>query len=484
MPITRTAILLCLFLLYVGLAAAEERLWYGLLHSHTAFSDGSGTPEEAFKTARKNGLDFFAVTEHNHSAAESSAGERKDGILIATNHDLYNSPTLIPLSIDGRERKVRSVLEAARMATDEQFLAIYGQEFSTISSGNHVNVLGAKDVITVGNGKYSDLYDQLSTSTFPVVVQLNHPDVYSDLFYQGARSDTTKKMYNDYGLDDYERSFAKLVAAADKHVHLIEVLSGPFATKDKRVDNHRYEDHGDDYYFYLTQGFHISPSVGHDDHYRHWGDKSPARTGVYSEELTIPSLFQAMQDNRTFATEDQNMAVNLHVNDAQMGSNLTLERDTPLQIRVDVNDKDEPNQTWAVTLIYGTVEPQAENGFEVWREIDGEQETKTVEGDGAVVFDGYLASTEPEFYYAIVEQEDGNRAWTAPVWINHPATGADLRPVSVETYVWTSNRSKYYHHDWCTVAGSILSKNRVEGPTPPDDRQLHSCTRSTGESEH
>ena len=41
---------------------AEVQVFFGNLHSHTSFSDGSGKPDDAFKAARKAGLHFLAVT--------------------------------------------------------------------------------------------------------------------------------------------------------------------------------------------------------------------------------------------------------------------------------------------------------------------------------------------------------------------------------------------------------------------------------------
>lgn len=381
---------------YAHLALGEEKLWYGLLHAHTSFSDGSGVPEDAFKEAKQNGLDFFAVTEHNHAAAESSAGDRKDGILIAKDHSLYNSPDLVTILVKGKERKAKSLVRAAQEATSGKFLAIYGQEFSTISSGNHMNVLGIGNVITIENGQYGELYESLD-STIPLVLQMNHPDVQGDLFYQGSNADQRKKMFNDYGLDEFGKNFSQLVAASDRHVALIEVLSGPMATKDKKVEDYRYDAHGDDYYYYLTQGFHVSPSVGHDNHYQNWGDKSPARTGVYAGSLTMASIFQAMHNNRTFATEDSNMAVELKVNDIPMGGVLSLGQDLPLEIVVEFKDGAEDSTGYEVTLIYGSVDAQMEGSFEKWEESDGIQETRTAQGNGAVRFDGYISGGGPSF---------------------------------------------------------------------------------------
>ena len=141
--------ILC-FLLAASGAAAQEKVFFGNLHSHTSYSDGAGTPAEAYKHARDVAkVDFLAITEHNHIAAEQGASaDRRDGILIAKDHTLYSGAN------------VKSVISAARAANkDGKFVALYGQEFSSISAGNHVNVFEVPDVITVPNGAF----DQLAT---------------------------------------------------------------------------------------------------------------------------------------------------------------------------------------------------------------------------------------------------------------------------------------------------------------------------------
>src|SRR5438477_9757310 len=115
--------LLVLFSL-ASFVLAQERVFFGNLHSHTSFSDGVGTPAQAYKHARDVAkIDFLAITEHNHLQAEQGAGSRADGILIAKDHSLYNGAS------------AKSVISAARAATkDGKFIALYGQEFSSISS--------------------------------------------------------------------------------------------------------------------------------------------------------------------------------------------------------------------------------------------------------------------------------------------------------------------------------------------------------------
>src|SRR3954468_6308133 len=117
---------------------ADDLVFFGNLHSHTSYSDGSGTPDQAYTRARDVAkLDFLAITEHNHRAAEDgAAADRHDGLLIGKNPALYvgpNETALIPT--------------ANRFNNDGHFIAIYGQEFSSISKGNHANVFDIGEVI-------------------------------------------------------------------------------------------------------------------------------------------------------------------------------------------------------------------------------------------------------------------------------------------------------------------------------------------------
>lgn len=474
---------LAIALVLPSVATAQPyHTYYGLLHAHTRFSDGSGTPAEAYTMSRAAGVQFFAVTPHNHASAEMGAKERADGILIATVHGLYESSDSlsIPLPGGGNLQAV-SVLRAAREATTATFAALYGQEFSTISSGNHMNVIGYDQVLTNPNGDFRSLFltlDEYVAKGHPApIVQLNHPDVQADLFYAGQDKDTLKAMFNDYGFDDFGGDFRELVAAAEKYVVLIELLSGPAMAKNANPAYHYDDPHEDDYYFYLTQGFHLSPSAGQDNHYKTWGVSSSARMGVLASDLTQTALFEAMRANRTFASEDKNLSVKLLVNDALMGSCLELPAGADLNISVLLSDEDEPNADYAVTLVHGAVAPQQRSNLSRRLVRDGETGTGARSGNGAVTFDASV-SGQPEFFYVRVKQEGVDRAWSAPVWINHPRAGAAVASAQ-DGWVWTaSSSSTVYHHDWCKVAGTIAPQNRRSGTTPPANRTLHNCQRA------
>jgi hypothetical protein len=458
----------------------DHKVFYGLLHAHTLLSDGSGTPVEAYAMAKANGLHFFAVTEHNHDDAESGAKDRKDGVQIATTPALYNGNTNVNVTrhfkVNNVERteqlSVKPLIKAAREATSANFVALYGQEFSTISSSNHLNVFNTNEVLTAQNGNIAALLDALKTLPVKPVVQLNHPDVATDLFYKGNQASTKNKMFNDYGIDagDLGPHFKDLVAALDPYAHLIEVLSGP-AMKKMPVADYNYQSLENDYYFYLKQGFHLSPSVGQDNHYKTWGTTTEARIGIVATTLSENSVYEAFRLNRTFATEDKNLKVILYINDQLMGSSIRAEEESELKIQVFINDEDEPDADYTIQLYNGEIDPELSTSATDWKASDGLIETIEVSGNGIHAISSIFAGKLPEFCYVRVEQNESDRAWTAPVWINEQASD-----VGAPLFFWTSNpSSKVFHTAGCIAIGRIKPANLVSGPTPPAGRTQHQC---------
>ena len=111
--------------------AQVEDVRFGNLHAHSSYSDGLGTPGEAYTMACEAGLDFFAVTEHNHAAGDGK-GERRDGLMIATQPALYN------LYLDFVTWK--SVVEVAGLDSDA-YPEYLERLSSLIETGlNHVDV--------------------------------------------------------------------------------------------------------------------------------------------------------------------------------------------------------------------------------------------------------------------------------------------------------------------------------------------------------
>ena len=373
-------------------AQNDLQVFHGLLHGHSSFSDGSGTPAEAFAAARQAGLDFFAVTEHNHPQAGGD-----DGVFLTT--PLY-------------EELKRS---ADDHTEDGSFVAIYGQEVSSISKGNHVNVFNSSTIVDVDNGDFRDLYDRyLPEHPEVTLVQLNHPNARRDL----SSSTDADERNNDYGIDDYNQSFPALLEASGRWVALIELIIGPAfgSATDKPHHDGRHEE---DYLFYLNQGFRLGPSAGQDNHRRNWGTSTHARVGVWAAELTRAGILDALAARRTFASEDETIAVRLRAGDTWMGGTVALPAGTEARLELDVADADEPDAAYTASLFYDEAIAGAEARIVDVATFTGDRRHTFVH---APQFGGY--------YFVRLQQRSDDEAvaddiWTAPIWITELAPDHD-----------------------------------------------------------
>lgn len=111
--------------------------YVGNLHSHTSYSDGVGTPAQAYAHARDSaGIDFLAVTDHHNMLTELEYAD--------------------------------VLFQADEYCEDGVFVAIAGQEWSGCDTvpgpPDHVVVLGADYVFTTPEYDLAGFYDELFES--------------------------------------------------------------------------------------------------------------------------------------------------------------------------------------------------------------------------------------------------------------------------------------------------------------------------------
>jgi len=101
----------------------EYTIRMGTLHGHSNYSDGMGTPSEIFAKAKADGMDFYAITDHNHLAARQ--GVKPSDPRAA---DQANVPILASMPSE-----YTSTMADAKAATEDgKFVAIVGVEMGTI----------------------------------------------------------------------------------------------------------------------------------------------------------------------------------------------------------------------------------------------------------------------------------------------------------------------------------------------------------------
>ncbi|MFA6941106.1 MAG: lamin tail domain-containing protein, partial [Clostridiaceae bacterium] len=204
--------------------------YFGMIHSHTNYSDGQGTPEEAYAMARAN-ADFFAVTDHSNSLD----GE-KDAALL--NEDGTEKDCM------GISTEWKSLHDIAdKYNEDGKFTAIAGYEMTWSGSTGgygHINTFNTTGFETRTHStenlkKYYEDISKLPNS----ISQLNHP---------GAT-------FGDFDDFNYRTD------AIDNAVNLIEVGNG-----EGKVRSSGYFPSYNYYTRALDKGWHVAPTNNQDNH--------------------------------------------------------------------------------------------------------------------------------------------------------------------------------------------------------------------------
>lgn len=362
-------------------ASVSLNVYFGNLHAHTAYSDGSGTPTEAFTYARDVAkIDFLAITEHNHLLGGAKATPAKRRQLYVQDE----ATALVPV--------------AKRFNADGKFVALHGQEFSSMSKGNHVNVFDVDEVIDVPNGAFDGLLAWMDTHRAGdgrrAVLMFNHPGL-------GPPGKTIPA--NEFGRDDFGDD-ATWLRSMGEVTSLIELLNGdPLPGALRKASEQMMERH---FLLYLQLGFRLAPVGDQDNHKKDWGDSTETRTGVVALALTKRAILDAMRARHVYATEDRNLRVIVRVNGALAGDVIGASATT--RIAYDLRDDDEPNAAYTIEVFRGTV------GGDVASVV----KTVNAKGDGAGMIDDVSLDAKQYLFLRITqaEGEGRDRVWTAPVW--------------------------------------------------------------------
>lgn len=393
-------------------AAGALRVFFGNLHSHTGFSDGDddGTPTAAYSHARDvAGLDFLAITEHNHRVNVGPLGN---------NHALYNGPA------------ATSLIQAARQFNEDgRFVAIFGQEFSTIGSGNHANVFEVLEVIDdtqVPSGEWGTLLNSwlpshLDSSGQQALILLNHP------------ANPSSPNAKEYGRDDFGGSLSAWRTALDSRAELINIINGP--SHDTGVPGDPSES---EFRRYLDLGFHLAPTADQDNHLMNWGGAAETRTGVIAPTLSKPAIMAALRARHVYASQDRDLRVLPTIGGALIGSQVVGAAvpapGTEIPIVVNLRDDGEPGSAYQVEVFSD--------------EIGGDDSANVVrvatrQGNGSLSISGVTYNGGAQYVFLRLTQttpedvdfDEGDRLWTAPVWFEPGGVAPVVTPVSVTLVV-------------------------------------------------
>ena len=335
-------------------------LYFGQLHSHTNFSDGAGSCEEAFYHASNEvkNLDFLAVTDHSNAFDNDLTASIQDGSMSA---------------------KWVSGHELADKYTTEDFVALYGYEMTWSNGLGHMNTYNTNGFQSRTQTEYASYATALNNYYTALkgdansLSQFNHPG-------------TTFGNFQDYAYYD---------EVIDELITIIEVGNG-----EGTIGSSGYFPSYEEYTRALDLGWHVAPTNNQDNHKGNWGDSNTARSVVMADSLTRNNIYDAMRNRRVYATEDNDFSIYYTLDNYEMGAILT-EDDVgeTIHLKAKISDPTDSGNVKVDVIVNGGIVAASKS---------------VPVKDSTVEFE---MQPNYSYYYLRLTQADGNIAVTAPVWI-------------------------------------------------------------------
>ena len=379
----------------VGYSAYQ--LYFGQLHSHTTYSDGSGDLDTALEyiasLPESANVQFVAFTDHSNYFDTTSAANPADALndkalMTDASRALWNE----------YKGKVASFNE-----NHEDLLAIAGFEMTWSGGPGHINTFDSDGLVSRNNA-------ELNNKTGDAGMKLYYETINKgDSLNQFNHPGNTFGNFTDFSYRD---------EATDAHMFLVEVGNG-----EGQIGAGGYYPSYEQYIMALDKGWHVAPTNNQDNHKGRWGNANDARDVILTDEFTEQGIYDAIRALRVYATEDKNLQITYSVNDMPMGTIFS--------------DEDAPEKLNAVITLY---DPDASDGTSKVELVANGGAVAYTWNDAAELANGLLeAELDPEYsyYFVRVTQTDGDLAVTAPVWVGHAAKLGitDIKAASEQVYV-------------------------------------------------
>ncbi len=340
---------------------APLNYYFGNFHSHSEFSDGTGTPSGDFTFADgANCMDFLGISDHNHVSAGMSL----------SNWNALKTQTAT--------------------ASTSTFLAMYGMEWGVISGGGHVVVYGVDSLLGWDAGNYQ--------TYVPQSVYTGSTGLFSTINTFGNNAFATLAHPNNA---DYNGIQSTYNTAADDAIVGSAVENGPStSTNTSYTDPPAVMSYLSYYRNMLARGYHLGPTIDHDNHNITHGRTATTRTVIMSPTLTQADILSSMRLMRFYASQDCAAYVTFKIGTAQMGSIIT-KAGTP-----------------TITVTTSTSNPVT--SLKIYSGVPGSGSNATIltsTTTGSTTFNhAALTNLSTRYYYIDITQSDGKRIITSPIW--------------------------------------------------------------------
>ncbi|HPO23563.1 MAG TPA: Ig-like domain-containing protein [Arenimonas sp.] len=390
----------------VGASTLPYTIYYGNMHSQTNHSDGgtpvascggaetpqagSFGPADAFAMMdNQAGGDFLLASEHNHMY-DGSTGTNT-AASPATANNLFASG----LTAAANYRNAHP-----------DFLALYGNEWGVISNGGHLNIINPDALSSWEYNASNQLIGSVAT------IKSDYANLYAVMKQRGWIGQFNHPSSSQFAIGGtgmkYDANGAEVMVLA-------EVLnSSAFSTNTTETETGR-STYTSAWNVLLERGYKVAPTTDQDNHCANWGLSFRNRTGVLLPNgvaLNVANFVDALKARRVFASEDKNAQLVLTANGQVMGQTISN------------------NGSLTLTANYASTVGGTAARVQFFEGVPGRNGTVTqlFEGAGST---SITPTAGAHFYYAAVTEADGDRLWSAPIWVNQGAGSGDTTAPTV-----------------------------------------------------
>lgn len=277
--------------------AQPYRLFWGDLHNHNAVGYAKGSLERSIELAREH-LDFFAFTGH------------------ASWHDMPKMPGDRHLKwVHGFEAHSKHWPKTKRMiheANTDDFVALLGYEWHSSHFGDFCVVYPDGD----GELFLPDHADKLLDfahhhGAFAIPHHVGYKQGWRGANWKYFRNETAPvvEVFSEHGCTETDRAPFPMI----RHSNGGRSTANTIARQ-------------------LKQGLRFGFVASSDDHLGYPGAHGEGVVGVWAEELTRESLFEALQARRTYAATGDRITLETTLNDHPMGADVPFTSDRQIDV--------------------------------------------------------------------------------------------------------------------------------------------------------
>ena len=358
---------------------AKYQLYFGQLHSHTQYSDGSGTLDSALSyigdLPESANIDFVAFTDHSNYF-DSKNNPNVEAALYDT--------SLVKDSDANHSWATYKKTVADFNAKHRDLIALAGFEMTWSGGPGHINTFNTPGIVSRNNTTLNNKTDDAGMKAYYAL--LSQPEG-ADSISQFNHPGTTFGTFKDFSYWD---------PVIDSRMYMVEVGNG-----EGQIGAGGYYPSYSEYIKALDKGWHLAPTNNQDNHKGKWGNANDARDVILTDDFSEEGIYAAIRAMRMYATEDKNLEIRYTVNGMELGSIIS---DVPEKLDFDISFYD----------------PDASDSIAKVELVANSGKVAYTWDDAAALKSGSVKVTlDPtySYYFVRITQGDGDIAVTAPVWV-------------------------------------------------------------------